>query len=307
MITNRTACVLLFTSLATCLVLATNITRTEPLIPEIVVQGLLKTYSEKEKNLINNDLNNIKQICFQDKEPSTETERVYIATAGGPGACKSTILENYIQDKSNLVYADPDPRSLKFMTNTYYQSLTYYDISKNASYQDQLKSAYDKWRDASNYIANTILNDAYAGGYNIAHGTTLTGPVIAQLLSKLQQKNYKITLLLCYAQDEARIKALDHRSNVQAFVQSSPEDAINKGKVFHQRFPTYFQYADEIHFYWTDDFAKGSTCSASYKKNAGLTVHNQQAFNSFTQKYDADRKGSAIPSLDELVQSSKIS
>lgn len=273
----------------------------EPLVPQNIVTNLLQTYSDKEKELIGKDLRNITETCFSDTTPVAETERVYVATAGGPGACKSTILETYLQDKSNFVYVDPDPRALKFMMNTYYQSLTYYQISQSASYQTLLADAYNKWRNASNYIANTILNDAYCKGYNIAHGMTATSPVINLFFDKLKQRKYKIVLLLCYAPDQTRIQALEHRAQTHAFVQSSSEDAINKGKMFVERFPVYFKYADEIRMYWTQDFLKGSTHAATYSQETGLVTHDHDTMNKFIAKYEADRKDQQV-SFDVLVK-----
>jgi hypothetical protein len=44
-----------------------------------------------------------------------------------------------------------------------------YAISKNPS--TYAKLAYEKWRGASNYIASSLLNEAYDKKFNIAHGT----------------------------------------------------------------------------------------------------------------------------------------
>jgi hypothetical protein len=72
--------------------------------------------------------------------------------------------------------------------------------------------------------------------------------------------------------------------------------------MFPERFPTYFEYADEIHLYWTQDFLDGSIHAGTYTKEAGLVVHNNDALSSFVVKYDADRIGSQLPSLDQLTQ-----
>lgn len=272
----------------------------DSLIPLDVVTNLLAPYSEKEMHLIHCDLKNIKELCFRDTTPSKEP--MYIATAGGPGACKSTILEIFLHNRPNCVYADPDQRALKYMINTYHQSLSNYEGITYPNHQELCKNAYNKWRNASNYIANTIINEAFANGYNIAHGTTSTAKTIESLYQRLKQKKYKIILLLCYAPDETRLKANEHRTNVQGFVQVTPEDAINKGKMFHQRFPIYFNYADKIYFYWTEDFLKGSVHAATYEKGKGLIVTNNEALRNFTQKYDDDRKGSNLPSFDELIK-----
>ena len=274
------------------------------IVPQEIVDNLLnKTYSPEEKDLISRDLKNIHETCFLNKKPGAENNPVYVATAGGPGACKSTILESYLHDNTlDFVYVDPDQRALRFMINTYHQSITNYDLKKNSSYEAVLKTAYGKWRDASNYIANTILNEAFSLGYNIAHGTTSTASTMNLFYDKLKQKNYKIVLLLCNLPDETRMKALEYRTKVQGFVQSAPEDVINKSKMFSERFPVYFTYADEIHFYWTQDFLKGSTHAATYTKESGLVVLDKNAFDCFVKKYDDDRKGTALASLNELIK-----
>jgi hypothetical protein len=258
---------------------------TGDLIPSQFVDGHLKDYSQEERQLIEDDLSNIAKLCLRNTQPVKDTQPIYVATAGGPGATKSTILETYLQDQPNFVYADPDPRALKFMINTYVQSLNYYAISQASSYQDLLKAAYNKWRAASNYIACKVINEAFAKGNNIAHGTTSTAKEVSGLYERLKGKNYKIVLLLCGSTDQNRLDSIQYRSETQSFIQASPEDIIQKGKAFPERFSVYFQYADEIHLYWTQDFKKGSVKAATFDKIKGMTVHNQQAYECFVEQY----------------------
>jgi len=262
---------------------------TSDLIPKSFVGSFLKDYSEEERDLVEEDLSNIIKLCFRHKSPATG-QPIYVATAGGPGAGKSTILETWLQCHPDFVYADPDPRALKFMIETYLQSLTYYKISKTSSYEDLLQTAYHKWRAASNYIACTILNMAFQKGFNITHGTTSTAKEVAELYKRLKEKNYKIILLLCGSSDQNRINAIRHRAKTQGFIQNSEQDAIQKGKLFPERFPIYFQNADEIHFYWTEDFSKGNIKAGTFSKKEGLTIENQQAYNSFVKNYEDARQ-----------------
>lgn len=89
------------------------------LFPEAVVQGHLKGYSVEEKELIEDDLQNIEGLSFRGKK--AEAPPHYLATAGGPGSMKSTILETFLKESGerNFVYTDPDMRGLKLMINTY--------------------------------------------------------------------------------------------------------------------------------------------------------------------------------------------
>ena len=255
----------------------------EPLIPIEFVNSHLKGYSPDEVSLIQEDLAHISKTCFRGAVPASDRP-IYVATAGGPGASKSTILETYLADHRGFVYADPDPRALDYMINTYRQSRSYYAFSKNPK-EKVLNDAYEKWRPASNYIACTILNDAFAKGYHIAHGTTSTAPQVKGLYERLKSRNYKIVLLLCGSTDKNRIDSLTYRAKELAFIQNSDEDTITKGKAFPERFPVYFGNADEIIFYWTADFSKGNIKAATLTKENGLTVHDQTAYNDFLSEY----------------------
>lgn len=258
------------------------------LISSQFVDSQLKDYSQEERDLIGDDLANISKLCFRGQKPLTG-QRTYVATAGGPGASKSTILETFLQERSDFVYADPDQRALRFMINTYLLSLNNYATSQAPSYGKLLEFAYKKWRAASNYIACKILNDAFAKGYNIAHGTTSTAKEVCGLYDRLKAKKYKIILLLCGSSDQNRLNSIHNRAMTQEFVQNSDEDTINKGKVFWERLPIYFQYADEIHFYWTQEFKKGSVKAAIFDKVTGLTILDPEAYNSFIKQYELAR------------------
>lgn len=99
--------------------------------------------------------------------------------------------------------------------------------------------------------------------------------------------------MLCYSQDETRKKAVETREKEQAFVQSDPRDVISKGSEFPKRFDTYFDYADEIFFYWNNELAHGKLPApcAKFVKNGSeptLTVLNEVDWNNFCSKYLKD-------------------
>lgn len=275
-----------------CMISCKPIIKAEELVPGSHVDGFKKSYSSEEMALIGRDLAAVRKISFSGVK-SSENTPVYLATAGGPGACKSTILSKYLSGKhEKFVFVDPDEQSLKNMPNTYGKS-------------NKRLADYEKWRDASNYIANTLLNEAFAQGCNIAHGATSTAKAIDELYKKLKRKNYKIILILCYAPDKMRQEAVEYRENIQHFGHVVPADVVSKGKMFAERFPVYFEYADEILCYWTEDFLnKGSTHVATYVKNGDAVVHDQAGLDKFIKKYTQDCNG--VSSWDDLVGSLKI-
>lgn len=275
------------------------------LIPKDITLAHLKNYNDAEYKLIQEDLKNIQALSFRNKKPSENP--IYLATAGGPGSLKSTVLETILEEESdynNFVYADPDPRALRLMINTYMtESLSFYTISQADSFQQAQIAAYNHWRGGSNYITNTIINKAFAKKYNIAHGATSTSPAVEKLYKSLKEKGYKIELVLCYAQDKTRLAAVDHRSRTQANYQSTPEDVINKGKMFPERFPTYFSNANKIRLYWADDIGSGAYEVARIEKGQ-ITIMDADGYDKFVLKYtlDKERSDKDLPSWETLLR-----
>jgi hypothetical protein len=274
--------------------------------PEMI-SSHLKDYSEEEVRLLNKDLDVVRSVCLDDTH-NTET-RFYLATAGGPGARKTTILEKFISLHSEYqsgVYLDPDPRTLKFMAHTYYaQSLSPLVIASTNSYDQVIQNAYKKWRAGSNYIVLSLLEEAFAKGRSITYGTTSTGAHIPNFFAKLKENNYQITLLLCSCPDEVCYEAVDYRNNVVRFYQSSPEDAVTKDVLFPQRMDSYFAYADRMYFYWSDSLFAPERLAGVWEKGE-LILHDGDAMERFIDKYEADRialeqTGITIPSFKTFL------
>jgi hypothetical protein len=239
----------------------------------------------------------------------------YIATAGGPGSAKTTTLETFLRQNNlmgRVVYADPDAVSLKVMANTYRQSLTAFDFAQAPSSHAALKAAYAKWRGASNYITRIVLQKAFGGEeqdvsrlYSVAHGTTSTSSDVPALFEKIKLGGYQIKLLLCYSQDDTRKQRILRRETEQGFVQSDPKDVIEKGKLFPQTFDTYFQYADELTFYWNEALTHGKLPKPCAKyDNTGdepvLTILKEDEWLLFCKKYLADIKQLNIPICEKF-------
>lgn len=275
--------------------------------PEMLDSNL-KKYSEEEKQAIEKDLIVVQGVCFPEN-PQSKDHPIYIATAGSPGSRKTTILEKFLKshsDYADCIYLDPDPRALKYMVNTYIsRSLSPLVISETKDYGTVIKNAYNKWRYGSTHICAALLEKAFQNRYDVAHGTTLTGDVVPRLLKTLKEAGYEITLLLCSAEDEFRVQAIQHRNEVQRFYQSSPEDAIAKGKFFPQRMETYFTYANKLYFFWSDSLDTPERLAASYEEGK-LLIHDPLAWDCFVQKYEKDRQalhaeGKDLPSFQDLI------
>lgn len=269
----------------------------------------LKSYNDEEIKAIEKDLKVVRDICLtKDDKTHVGDKPLYLATAGGPGARKTTILERFLKSKypsSNIVYLDPDPRTLKYMVHTYYQSLSALNIAEQQNYSTVIKNAYNKWRYASTYIASTLLEEAFSNKRDIAFGTTSTGEHIPKFLDKVKNAGYEIVLLLCSAEDNFKKQAIQYRNEEQRFYQSSPEDIVNKGKFFPQRMRAYFTYADTLYLFWNDDLFSREKLAAILNKG-NLQVVDNEALTHFINKFEADRdslmkEGKNIPSWSELL------
>lgn len=268
----------------------------------------IKGYSEEEVQLLKKDLNVVRSICLEGTRNSKT--RFYLATAGAPGARKTTILEKFVASHPEYrdgVYLDPDPRTLKFMVHTYYaQSLSPLVISSAQNYDDVIKSAYEKWRGGSNYIALSLFEEAFSMGRSFIYGTTSTGGHIPDFFARLKQNDYQIVLLLCSCPDDLRYQAVDYRNRVVRFYQSSPEDALSKGTLFPQRMGAYFAYADLMYFYWSDSLFAPERLAGIWR-NGKLEILDAEAMQRFIDKYEADRanletSGKILPAFNTYLQ-----
>jgi hypothetical protein len=273
-----------------------------------MITSHLKGYTDKEMELIHKDLSVVRSICLNDTHNAKN--RFYLATAGAPGARKTTILEKFVAahpEYQEGVYLDPDPRTLRFMTHTYYaQSLTPLAIAQANDYDQVIKNAYQKWRGASNYIVLSLFEEAVAAGRSVIYGTTSTGAHMPVFFSKLKENGYLIALLLCSCPDDVRREAIEYRNNVVRFYQSSPEDALAKGKFFSQRMSAYFAHADLLYFYWSDELTSTERLAGIWQ-NGKLEVHDAQAMQRFIEKYEVDRlklaaDGETIPSFQSYLK-----
>lgn len=82
------------TAIATCL--ACTCLHAELFFTPEMISSHLKTYTEEEVQLLKKDLGVVRSICLEGSQNADS--RFYLATAGAPGARKTTILE-YFESK----------------------------------------------------------------------------------------------------------------------------------------------------------------------------------------------------------------
>ncbi len=112
-------------------------------------------------------------------------------------------------------------------------------------------------------------------------------------------------MLLCSCEDSFRKNAIQYRNEEQKFYQSTPEDALAKGKFFPQRLSAYFTYADTLYLFWSNDLATPERLAAIFVEG-NIQVLDQDAYNRFISKFEIDRSSlqaeeKNLPTWNELV------
>lgn len=149
------------------------------------LRNLLSRYSGEELRRIYHDFFDIKEKTLS----NPVYEKNYLVTAGGPGSGKTTLLEELVSQREvKPAYIDPDRTCLLNMKTTYVR-----DLQLRVRNEQE---AYEHWRDASNFIANTLLAVALKEGVSIAHGSTMTSPAAAKVLDHIRSEyGYRVEMI----------------------------------------------------------------------------------------------------------------
>lgn len=285
----------------------TSLVANENLIfsPETISSKLVN-YSDREKAALDKDFIVVQSVCFDNAQSVQDRLPRYVATAGEPGARKTTILERFIHDHPDLdhsVYLDSHQRALRYMVHTYYnQSLNHRMITAAQSYDKLLKEAYLKWQDGSDYIVMNLFERAIQNHYDIVFGTDSTDPQTRKFLTRFKDLGYRIELLLCSCENNVLEDALDRRNQEMGF--ALPH---SKEKLFALTMPVYFELADKLYFYWSDDLAHPERLAAVLDGKT-FEIFDLEAYINFVNQYEIDRKihlnqGASLPSFEELLSS----
>lgn len=239
--------------------------------------------------LAKRDENLLIEMFLNPAERPTDRSPVYLAEAGPPLSGKTTLGEQWAnanpQRYGQAAQIDPDRKGLKFMMHAYQGYLTADRMVANApDFPSAQQRAYNIARPASNYVTLEMLNTAGEAGFNIRHSTTMTSPHVGSLLGNVKDLGYDIDLLLCWSPDDVRAEAARYRASEQANYQTTPEDVVNKGIVFPQRFGNYFAQGNNVGLFWRDSFTSNARLAAFYS-GGEETIYDENAFRAFQDQY----------------------
>ncbi len=211
--------------------------------------------------------------------------KTFTLTAGAPGAGKTTLLNRY-QQNLGAVYADPDETVLKAMV-PYLE-----DVSKT-----DIFTAYTKWRWASNYISTSLMNMAAERDLDIVHGITATGPAVSTLYENVRRAGYEIHTLIVGASEQVRLESARRRFEVEHSRATSPADLIEKGRLFYECLPVYFEKSDRLSVFWRDAADHNSPVLAATAEKGQVTIHNADALRAFNTDNNKNNATQDWPAL----------
>jgi hypothetical protein len=210
-------------------------------------------------------------------------------TAGGPAAGKSTVLEHLIagekcpdeglDQKIVRAYIDPDRSCMQKMKHTYLADL--------AAGTRTPQSAYEHWRDASNFLANVYLAIAMKEGYAIAHGSTMATPFAKKALEAIKHLYGYQTTVIHVTCDESVRKESEAIRRKGGVVQCTDTDFVEKEAMFFTLLADYVNFSDKVLFCYRGRLDQ-STWGAKVEKGI-LSMFDEAAFAKIQEAHDAVR------------------
>ncbi len=92
------------------------------------------------------------------------------------------------------------------------------------------------------------MNQACEDGYNVLLGTTATSPAVSILYDNARREGYKVRTIMVTAADDVRTESARRRFEEEGTRYTA--DTVEKGIMFYQRMPTFFEKSDAFGLYW---------------------------------------------------------
>lgn len=266
------------------------------LVQSFEIDGVTDIYTDEEISYILKERDRLFLKFIEGKTPSEKgNDKWFVLTAGGPGAGKTHLVESLIEQKdallSNCIYVDPDETIMRDMVR-FKQDVA----SRNVEY------AHTKWRLASQYIWNDLLNKAAERGYNIVNGTTATGPHVEAQYKNVKAAGYQIMTLAVYAPIDQRLKSAEVRYEVTGERHVPAADVLEKGRLFVEKVPLYLRYSDRVDFFFREDWNASACGAVRFQKNQGVVTLDDASAKKLYKSFN--QEGGNLEALLSSVSSS---
>ncbi len=232
---------------------------------------------------------------------------LYIASAGGPGAGKSTALFQYV---SSLFNVDVPKEAWHESSLSEAMSKIFTEVPaalvspdrrgilslalKNRDEPTSDRAFYLKWRWASNFLSNVALNVAFQNRRNIVHDTTLSGRTALDNLKALKNSGYCLAVFMQGAPLRTREEAADKRN--ETFFQSLKGNVTDQDTAFAEKISQIVPLTDLAVIGWRNA-ANEEAKQVAKIANGTLLVLDEEGF---------ERYCSAYPQMAELKNDLKV-
>ena len=250
-------------------------------------------YSDREKKLLLNLAQEEKN--YISSLPSYKRP-VWISTAGGPGAGKSTALSQNIAKLFDIAVEKEawSEGSLQTATRAIFPILPFSLISPDKRSLPSIaacenvgdaidESFYKKWWNAIYFLSGVAINASLTYGKNAIYDTTFTSEKAINSVTQAKENGYYTATLMLGASDEVRHKSVQKRN--KAYVQVFPHNVTKQNDAFAESIPKVLSLSDEVMLAWRDGVSNSSYNVACVQENQRLTVLDENGFEAFCNTY----------------------
>lgn len=270
-------------------------------------------YSDREKQLL-------LDLAEEEKDYVSSlpgfNRPIWISTAGGPGAGKSTAI---FQNVAKLFDIDVEKNawsegSLKTASKAIFPNIPFALISPDKRSLQAIAACenadgaiddefYKKWWNALYFLSGVTTNASLAYGKNAIYDTTFTSEKAINSVTQARENGYYTATLMLGASDEVRQQSVQKRN--EAYVQVFPHNVNKQNDVFAGNIPKIFSLSDEVILAWRDDVAVSGYHVACVQGNQRLTVIDENGFEAFCNTYPVAKELTQKMDRTQTIESQK--
>lgn len=234
-------------------------------------------------------------------------KKLWITSAGGPGAGKSTALLQWVAQLFEIKVPDDywHEASLSEAIKLIFSEIPAIFISPDRGGLLSLaqclrgtptsdEAFYLKWRWASNFLSGLATNLAKTRDLSAVHDTTLSSEAGLKNLEQAKKDGRYIAALLQGAPLDTREEAAHRRNVINGFYQSLPANVIDQDRSFAKNLPRIVGLADQVVIGWRDGVGNTAQHVAKIFDGKTLVVLNEKGFQNYCVLY---------PEMAELTRS----
>ncbi len=252
------------------------------------------------------EVRDVLEKLFKGKRPSVHKK--FIGTGGVPGAGKSRYARQLARENPNAVLVDVNDNCLCAIPG--YQR----DLAERG-----FEYAYEKWRNASNWISINANKRALDEGYDLIAVGTAASPFALKLFEEAKSKGYTVTIAgfsapvdICLERNKAENRKTDMPENERVLFLLPENHVTDKRQPYFDNIPGIVGVADTFIQYWNPAngiepveafrVSDGGAFSPYSKKTRRLEITDGSAARKFISDAGWDKKFDSESSLNSILK-----